>query len=69
MLIKLMLSTAECSGSKSFTSADALITNPDVEAVVITTPDQTHAELTLACLEAYKPVLCEKPTRHQCREC
>ena len=52
---------AECHGSKSFTSADTLITNPDVDAVIITAPDQTHAELTLACLKANKPVLCEKP--------
>ena len=42
---------SEYHGSKSFTSADTLITDPDVEAVVITTPDQTHAELTLACLK------------------
>ena len=52
---------AECHGSKSFNSADTLITDPDVDAVVITAPDQTHAELTLACLKANKPVLCEKP--------
>ena len=41
--------------------AEALIASPDVDAVVICSPDFTHAELVLACLEAGKPVMCEKP--------
>jgi myo-inositol 2-dehydrogenase/D-chiro-inositol 1-dehydrogenase len=32
-----------------------------VDAVLIASPDDTHAGLTLACLKAGKPVLCEKP--------
>ncbi|NBZ89332.1 Gfo/Idh/MocA family oxidoreductase [Stagnihabitans tardus] len=32
-----------------------------VDAVVIASPDATHADLALACLAAGKPVLCEKP--------
>lgn len=39
----------------------ALIAHPDVEAVVIASPDATHADLALACIAAGKPVLCEKP--------
>jgi len=38
-----------------------LIEDEIVDAVLIASPDDTHAELTLACLEAGKPVLCEKP--------
>lgn len=41
--------------------ARALIDDGDVEAVLIASPDPTHEELVLACLEAGKPVLCEKP--------
>lgn len=43
--------------------ADAaeLIRDPQVEAVVIASPAQTHEAFVLACLEAGKPVLCEKP--------
>lgn len=45
------------------TSADgqALIEDGAVEAVIIAAPDPLHEELTLACLAAGKPVLCEKP--------
>lgn len=43
--------------------ADAaeLVADPSVDAVIVASPDSTHAELVLACLEAGKPVLCEKP--------
>ncbi|WP_324651903.1 Gfo/Idh/MocA family oxidoreductase [Georgenia sp. H159] len=48
-------------GARVAGSAEELITGADVAAVVIASPDDTHAELTLACLAAGKPVLCEKP--------
>ncbi|HEX9012129.1 MAG TPA: Gfo/Idh/MocA family oxidoreductase [Anaerolineaceae bacterium] len=38
-----------------------LIEDAGVDAVLIAAPDGTHADLTLACLKAGKPVLCEKP--------
>jgi myo-inositol 2-dehydrogenase/D-chiro-inositol 1-dehydrogenase len=38
-----------------------LIGDDGVEAVLIASPAGTHEELTLACLQAGKPVLCEKP--------
>ena len=47
--------------AKTFTDAHTLINDPDVQALVIASPDSTHAQFTLACLEASKPVLCEKP--------
>jgi myo-inositol 2-dehydrogenase / D-chiro-inositol 1-dehydrogenase len=48
-----------------------LIDDPAVDAVVIATRDDTHADLVLATLRAGKPVMCEKPlapTADQCRE-
>lgn len=39
----------------------ALIASDKVEAVVIASPDATHAGLALACLAAGKHALCEKP--------
>lgn len=38
-----------------------VIRDPAVEAVVVASPDPTHAEYALACIAAGKPVLCEKP--------
>ena len=38
-----------------------LINDPGVDAVVIASPAITHEPFVLACFEAGKPVLCEKP--------
>jgi myo-inositol 2-dehydrogenase/D-chiro-inositol 1-dehydrogenase len=38
-----------------------LIGDPAVDAVVIASPAATHEPFALACIEAGKPVLCEKP--------
>lgn len=48
-------------GARSTTDPKALIKDRDVDAVVIASHDSTHADLLLACLDARKPVLCEKP--------
>jgi myo-inositol 2-dehydrogenase/D-chiro-inositol 1-dehydrogenase len=39
----------------------ALVNAAEVEAVVIASPDATHPALVRACVQAGKPVLCEKP--------
>ena len=50
-------------------TADELINSPDIDAVMIVSPDETHAEFTLKCIEQNKPVLCEKPLSHSVTEC
>src|SRR5450631_2140396 len=40
---------------------DALLGNPDIHAVYIATPHDSHADFGTRCLAAGKPVLCEKP--------
>ena len=52
-----------------FDSAAALIADPSVEAVLIASPDETHAPLSIACIEAGKPVLCEKPLAATLADC
>ena len=48
-------------GARAVESYMDLISSDDVDAVVIASPDQFHAEQALACLAAGKPTLCEKP--------
>lgn len=48
-------------GAEIADSAESLVTDSDVDAVVVASPDFTHADLALACIAAGKPVLCEKP--------
>jgi len=38
-----------------------LVNDPDVDAVIIASPQHTHRRIALAALAAGKPVLCEKP--------
>ena len=52
---------AECGGAAVFADAADLIGSRAVDAVLIASPDPTHADLAVACIEAGKPVLCEKP--------
>lgn len=52
---------AAAKGAAVFSDALALITSDKVEAVIVASPDATHAGYALACLAAGKPVLCEKP--------
>ncbi len=53
--------TAEAVGSRSGADPTGLIADPEVDAVVIASPDPTHPALLQRCAEAGKPVLCEKP--------
>lgn len=42
-------------------SAETLIKNPDIDAVVIATPSALHAQQSIQALQAGKAVFCQKP--------
>lgn len=48
-------------GATIYTSVEDMVADPDVDAVYVGTPNQTHCAYTLTCLKAGKHVLCEKP--------
>lgn len=49
--------------------ADALIRDPDVDAVYVATPPGSHGEYTLRAARAGKPVYVEKPMARTAAEC
>ena len=48
-------------GGATISSVDAIIAAPDIDAVVICTPTDTHADLIERAVRAGKAVFCEKP--------
>jgi predicted dehydrogenase len=55
------LSRASRDNPKSYTEWRRVLDLKDVEAVIVATPCDLHAEMAAACLEAGKYVYCEKP--------
>jgi 1,5-anhydro-D-fructose reductase (1,5-anhydro-D-mannitol-forming) len=52
---------AEAGGARVYHELDALLADPEVDAVFISTVNELHAEQTIAAARAGKHVLCEKP--------
>lgn len=53
----------------ALTDPEAAIGRPDVDAVIVASPDFTHAPLSLTSVRAGKPVLCEKPLSQSSDDC
>jgi myo-inositol 2-dehydrogenase/D-chiro-inositol 1-dehydrogenase len=48
-------------GLRVFDSAEQLLKSPEIDAVILATPNGLHAEQTIAALRAGKHVFCQKP--------
>jgi myo-inositol 2-dehydrogenase / D-chiro-inositol 1-dehydrogenase len=59
----------QCGAENVSSDPHAVIADASIDAVVIASPDPTHAPLTLAAIAAGKPVLCEKPLSQETKEC
>lgn len=49
-------------GARVYTNYHDLLADPNVQAVIVTTPTSTHREVVIAAAEAGKAIFCEKPT-------
>ena len=56
------------SGCRAFEDFRELIARPDIDAVVIATPDHWHALTAIAAAKAGKDIYCEKPLSKSIRE-
>ncbi|MDD4198564.1 MAG: Gfo/Idh/MocA family oxidoreductase [Paludibacter sp.] len=55
--------------SRFYTDADELINDPEVNAVYVATPPDTHAMYAIKAMKAGKPVYVEKPMARTYTEC
>jgi myo-inositol 2-dehydrogenase/D-chiro-inositol 1-dehydrogenase len=55
---------ARCGIPKVAGSADQILADPAIQAVLICTPTDTHAELIARAAQAGKHIFCEKPIAH-----
>ncbi|MBQ6255738.1 MAG: Gfo/Idh/MocA family oxidoreductase, partial [Clostridia bacterium] len=55
--------------AKTYPSYEALISDPEVDAVSICAANTAHADMTVAALKAGKHVLCEKPMAATLKDC
>lgn len=56
-------------GAAAHPSAEDVVGDPAVDAVLVASPGELHAEQVLNCIAIGKPVLCEKPLAPTTAEC
>lgn len=56
-------------GGKVYKGYEDMLQDPEIDAVCVLTPNNTHAEISIAALRAGKHVLCEKPMATTLEDC
>ena len=46
---------------KVYSDYKEMIASPDIDAIVVATPTQTHFPILMDCIATGKPIFCEKP--------
>lgn len=59
----------ELTNARRFTDTEAFVKEKDLDAVIVTTPEFTHAPVAIAAMRAGKPVYLEKPLAHTLKDC
>lgn len=65
----LAFATRRLPGAEAFTDHRALLDHPDLDALLVLTPDHTHADLACQALRAGHPVFVEKPLAISVEDC
>ena len=68
---RLKVAAADFPGIRTYSHADRLLEDPDVNLITVITPHDSHAPLAISCLNAGKSVITEKPmclTAHEATE-
>ena len=60
------LALAKSRGIRAYESCEELLADPEIDIVVVATPNDSHEELVCAALNAGKNVICEKPVAMSC---
>ena len=56
-------------GARAVSSLDAVLADPDVDAIEICTPHHLHSDIAIAAARAGKHILCQKPLAKTLAEC
>ncbi len=59
---------AESLGIRAYASLDEVLSAPEVDIVLIATPNHVHKEIAIRALQAGKNVICEKPVTMESRD-
>lgn len=67
-IVPARLEKARKDGLVAYDSLDALLTDEEIDTILVATPNDSHMEYAIAAMEAGKNVICEKPVALNAQE-